>query len=72
MAWIVTIPPSARHPYQRHQVRYQDGNRQRSAGIFPTQRRAQAEKRAIERGNRQQLPNPADLDPQEARTSFGE
>jgi hypothetical protein len=28
-----TIP---RHPYERYQVRYQDGKRQRSAGIYPT------------------------------------
>jgi hypothetical protein len=52
MAWIAPIPPSPRHPYERYQVRYQDGKHQRSAGIFPTKRRALAEKRAIERGDR--------------------
>jgi hypothetical protein len=57
MAWIAAIPPSPRHPYERYQVRFQDGNHQRSAGIFPTERRALAEKRAIERGDRQQLPS---------------
>jgi hypothetical protein len=34
MAWIAIVPPSARHPHERYQVRYQDGTRQRSAGIF--------------------------------------
>jgi hypothetical protein len=63
MAWIAPIPPSARHPYQRYQVRYQDGKRQRSAGIFPTRSLALAEKRAIERGDREQLIAPADLGP---------
>ena len=38
MAWIVPIPPSPRYPYERYQVGYQDGRRQRSAGIFPTMR----------------------------------
>jgi hypothetical protein len=36
MAWIAIVPPSTRHPHERYQVRYQDGRRQRSAGIFPT------------------------------------
>ena len=31
MAWIAVVPPSPRHPYER----YQDGKRQRSAGIYP-------------------------------------
>jgi hypothetical protein len=62
MAWIAVIPPSPRHPHERYQVRFQDGNHQRSAGIFPTKRLALAEQRAIERGNRQPLPEPADLD----------
>jgi hypothetical protein len=46
MAWIAIVPPSPRHPYERYQVRYQDGTHQRSAGIFPTLRRAEAERRA--------------------------
>jgi hypothetical protein len=50
MAWIVVVPPSVRHPHERHQVCYQEGKRHRSAGIFPTRRRALAEKRAIQRG----------------------
>jgi integrase len=53
-------------------VGYQDGRRQRSAGIFPTMRRALASKRAIERGDRQQLPNLPDPDPGKASTLFGE
>jgi hypothetical protein len=27
MAWIVPIPPSARHPQERYQVCFQDGKR---------------------------------------------
>ena len=42
MAWIVVVPPSARHPQVRYQVCYQEGKRQRSAGIFLTKRRAEA------------------------------
>jgi hypothetical protein len=38
MAWIVVVPPSARHPQVRFQVCYQEGKRHRSAGIFLTQR----------------------------------
>src|SRR6266508_2251596 len=72
MAWIVPIPPSARHPQERYQVCFQDGKRHRSAGIFPTKRLALAEKRAIERGDRQPFPEPVDLDPQKARMPFGE
>ena len=56
MAWIAIVPPSARHPRERYQVRYQDGTHQRSAGIFPTLRRAEAERRALERDGRQPLP----------------
>ncbi len=36
MAWLVDVPPSPRHPKPRWQVCYQDGKRQRSAGIYPT------------------------------------
>jgi len=72
MAWIVSVPPSPRHPYERYQVRYQDGKRQRSAGIFRTKPRALAEQRAIERGRPQELPAPTDLDQEKARTLFGE
>jgi hypothetical protein len=60
MAWFTVVPPSPRHPYERYQVRYQDGKRQRSAGIFPTRRRAEAERRAIERG-RPELVAPAQV-----------
>ena len=72
MAWIAIVPPSARHPHERYQVRYQDGPHQRSAGIFPTLRRAEAERRAIERHGREPLPRPTEPDPAKARTLFGE
>jgi integrase len=72
MAWIVAIPPSPRHPHERYQVRFQDGKRQRSAGIYSTKPRALAEKRAIERGGRDELPRPAEPDPEKGRTPFGE
>jgi integrase len=72
MAWIVSVPPSPRYPYERYQVRYQDGPRQRSAGIFRTKPRALAEQRAIERGRPKELPAPAELDLEKATTLFGE
>jgi integrase len=72
MAWIAVVPPSPRHPHERYQVRYQDGKRQRSAGIFPTKRRALAEQRAIERGRRDDLVVAAEVDLERARTLFGE
>jgi hypothetical protein len=72
MAWIAIVPPSARHPHERYQVRYQDGKRQRSAGIFPTLRRAEAERRALERAGQQPLPYSTEPDPAKARTLFGE
>jgi len=72
MAWIAIVPPSARHPHERYQVRYQDGKRQRSAGIFPTLRRAEAERRALERAGHQPLPRPTEPDSVKARTLFGE
>jgi hypothetical protein len=72
MARIVPIPPSPRHPHERYQVCFLDGKRQRSAGIFPTKRRALAEKRAIERGDRDQPQPVADPDPEKAHTPFGE
>jgi Phage integrase SAM-like domain len=72
MAWIAVVPPSPRHPHERYQVCYREGTRQRSAGVFPTKRRAEAERRAIERG-RPELMGPADVDlEQKARTLFGE
>jgi integrase len=33
-------PAIPRHPYERYQVCYREGTRQRSAGVFPTKRRA--------------------------------
>jgi hypothetical protein len=70
MAWIVVVPPSPRHPHERFQVCYQEGTRQRSAGIFPTRRRALAEQRAIERG-RDELVGDHEVDLERARTLFG-
>ena len=72
MAWIAIVPPSARHPHERYQVRYQDGKRQRSAGIFPTLRRAEAERRVIERAGREPLPCSTEPDAAKARTLVGE
>jgi hypothetical protein len=71
MAWIAVVPPSPRHPYERYQVRYQDGKRQRSAGIFPTKRRAEAERRAIENGRSEPV-GPADVALERARTLFAD
>ena len=68
MAWIAIVPPSPRHPHERYQVCYQEGKRHRSAGIFLTERRALAEKRALERRQCEQAPAPADLDLERART----
>src|SRR6266498_5576753 len=72
MAWIVAVPPSPRHSHERYQVCFQDGKRHRSAGIFLTRQRALAEQRALERGQRQAPPVPAELDLKKARTLFGE
>jgi hypothetical protein len=72
MAWIVVVPPSPRHPHERYQVCYQEGKRQRSAGIFLTKRRAEAEQRAIERGRRDDLVVVAEADLERARTLLGE
>jgi hypothetical protein len=68
MAWIAIVPPSPRHPHER----YQDGKRQRSAGIFPTMRRAEAERRAVERAGREQLPRPTEPDQAKSWTLLGE
>jgi hypothetical protein len=40
------------HPVATPNERYQEGKRLRSAGILPTKRRAEAERRALERGRR--------------------
>jgi hypothetical protein len=72
MAWIAIVPPSPRHPHERYQVRYQDGRHERSAGICPTLRRAEVERRAIERTGRDPLPVPTEPDPAKAQTLFGE
>ena len=72
MAWIAVVPSSPRHPHERYQVCYREGTRQRSAGVFPTKRRAEAERRAIERG-RTELTGATGIDlEQKARTLLGE
>ena len=72
MAWIAVVPPSPRHPHERYQVCYREGTRQRSAGVFPTKRRAEAERRAIDRG-RPELAGATDVElEQKARTLLGE
>ncbi len=51
MAWLRQVPPSARHPRDRWQVRYRDDtDQERSAGIYPTQAAANAVKRRLDRG----------------------
>jgi integrase len=51
MAWLRHVPPSARHPRDRWQVRYRDdADQERSAGIYPTQAAANAVKRRLDRG----------------------
>jgi hypothetical protein len=42
MAWIVQLPPFPRHPKPRWQVRYRDGRREHSAGIYQTPKAAEA------------------------------
>jgi integrase len=71
MAWIVTVPPSPRHPHERYQVCYQEGKRHRSAGIFLTKWRAEAERRAIERGRPNELVA-TEIDLERARTLLGQ
>jgi hypothetical protein len=73
MAWIVQLPPSPRHPKPRWQVRYRDGNHERSAGIYQTPKAAEAARKRIERG----LPPalvvvPTDVDAAKAQTLFGD
>ncbi len=50
MAWIVQVPPSPRHPKPRWQVRYQDGRRERSAGIYNSPKAAEAVRKRTDRG----------------------
>jgi hypothetical protein len=51
MAWLRQVPPLARHPRDRWQVRYRDDtDQERSAGIYPTQPAANAVKRRLDRG----------------------
>jgi hypothetical protein len=76
MAWLRQLPPSARHPRPRWQVRYRDGKgRERSAGIYPTEPAARAVKRRIERGefdpNVPDLPAEA-VNQQKVLTLFGD
>ncbi len=74
MAWIAPIPPSPRHPKPRWQVRYQDGRRQRSAGIYHSPKAAvAAARRRVERGLPLTLEAvPTDVDATKAQTLFGD
>src|SRR6266542_3206800 len=49
MAWIVQVPPSPRHPKPRWQVRYRDGTRERSAGIYTSPKAAETVRKRVER-----------------------
>jgi integrase len=72
MAWIAPIPPSPRHPKPRWQVRYQEGRRQRSAGIYNNPKAAEAVRKRIDRG----VPIEADptdaVDATKLQTLFGD
>jgi hypothetical protein len=73
MAWIAPIPPSPRHPKPRWQVRYQDGRRQRSAGIYNTPAAAEAARKRVDRGLPPTLQAvPIDVDAAKAQTLFGD
>ncbi len=74
MAWIVPIPPSPRHPKPRWQVRYQDGSRERSAGIFNSPKAADTVRKRIDRGLPQNLEDvPVDVtETTKAQTLFGD
>jgi hypothetical protein len=71
MAWIVQVPPSPRHPKPRWQVRYRDGTRERSAGIYTAPKAAVTVRRRIERGLSPlvELPTPG-VDATKAQTLF--
>jgi integrase len=73
MAWIAPIPPTPRHPKPRWQVRYQDGRRQRSAGIYNTPGAAEAARKRVDRGLPPTLEVvPTEVDAAKARTLFGD
>jgi integrase len=51
VAWLRQLPPSSRHPKPRWQVRYRDpAGRERSGGIYRSEKAAERAKRRIERG----------------------
>jgi hypothetical protein len=74
MAWIAPIAPSPRHPKPHWQVHYQEGKRQRSAGIFRSPEAAERARRRIERGLPPTLEHVAlePLDNAKAQTLFGD
>ena len=73
MAWIAQVPPSPRHPKPRWQVRYQDGRRQRSAGIYTSPKAAETVRRRIEQGLPAMVETPVDgIDTTKAQTLFGD
>jgi hypothetical protein len=73
MAWIAPIPPSPRHPKPRWQVRYQDGRRQRLAGIYNTPAPPRLPATGSRVGFRQTLEVvPTDVETGKAQSLFGD
>jgi hypothetical protein len=73
MAWIVQLLLSPRHPKPRWQVRYRDGHRERSAGIYQTARAAEAIRKRIERALPPTLEAvPTEVDAARTQTLFGD
>src|SRR6266540_76767 len=66
-------PPSPRHPKPRWQVRYRDGTRERSAGIYTSPKAAETVRKRVERGLPALVEAPAeDVDTTKAQTLFGD
>jgi hypothetical protein len=73
MVWIVQVPPSPRHPKPRWQVRYRDGTRERSAGIYTSPKAAETVRKRVERGLPALVEAPAeDVDTTKAQTLSGD
>jgi hypothetical protein len=74
MAWIAQVLPSPRHPKPRWQVRYQDCNRERSAGIYHSPKAADTVRKRFSRGLPPTLEGvPVDVqDASKAETLFGD
>src|SRR6266536_540230 len=66
-------PPSPRHPKPRWQVRYRDGTREPSAGIYTSPKAAETVRKRVERGLPALVEAPAeDVDTTKAQTLFGD